>query len=136
MDGDASPLPWERRSFLALLRLSWPITLSTLSYSVMTLVDTLLVGHLGPAALAGVGLGGTGAFGILCFLFGALRGAKTLVSQAVGAGRPKEAGAYLGAAIAFAIAFALLAIGLGQLVAGALRFITATEAAGESAALY
>jgi|GEM_PF-5859555 len=44
-------------SLRALARLAWPITVSTLSYSVMTLVDTVLVGHLGPAALAGIALG-------------------------------------------------------------------------------
>ena len=70
-----------------LLRLAWPIAVSMLSYSIMTLVDTLLVGRLGPAALAGVGLGGTAAFALLCFSFGLIRGTKTLVSQAVGAGR-------------------------------------------------
>ena len=73
--------------------------MSTLSYSVMTLVDTLLVGRLGAASLAGVGLGGTAAFVLLCFSFGLLRGVKTLVSQAVGAKRPDEVGAYRGAAL-------------------------------------
>ena len=58
-----------------------------LSYSIMTLVDTLFVGRLGASALAGVGLGGVAAFTVLCFGFGLLRGVKILVSQAVGAGR-------------------------------------------------
>ena len=53
----------------------------------MTLVDTLVVGRLGAASLAGVGLGGTVAFALLCFWFGLLRGTKTLVAQAIGAGR-------------------------------------------------
>ena len=34
-------LEWESRKLGELLRLAWPITVSTLSYSVMTLVDTL-----------------------------------------------------------------------------------------------
>src|SRR5262249_60758367 len=89
-------LKWESRPARKLLELSWPITLSTLSYSLMTLVDTLLVGGLGAPALAGVGLGGTAAFALLCFSFGLLRGVKTLVSQAVGAGKGEESGASLG----------------------------------------
>ena len=97
-------LDWERRPARELMRLSWPITVSTLSYSVMTLVDTLLVSGLGAAQLAGVGLGGTAAFALLCFSFGLLRGVKTLVAQAVGAGRASEIGAYLGAALSAAVA--------------------------------
>src|SRR6185436_7449300 len=80
-------LPWEARPGRELVLLAWPIAVSTISYSVMTLVDTLLVGRLGAAQLAGVGLGGTAAFVLLCFSFGLLRGAKTLVAQSVGAGR-------------------------------------------------
>ena len=45
-----APLP-------ALLRLAWPIVISMLSASLMTLVDTLMVSTLGSWALAGVGLG-------------------------------------------------------------------------------
>src|SRR5262249_12226840 len=92
-------LKWESRPARKLLELSWPITLSTLSYSLMTLVDTLLVGGLGAPSLAGVGLGGTAAFALLCFSFGLLRGVKTLVSQAVGAGKKDEIVAYLGGAL-------------------------------------
>lgn len=129
-------LLWEQRSFSELIRLAWPITLSTLSYSVMTLVDTLLVGHLGPAALAGVGLGGTVAFAILCFLFGVLRGAKTLVSQAVGAQRHGEVGAYLGSALGLSVAFAVVSLFVGQLVGGLLPLLASNVEAGEAASLY
>src|SRR5262249_11690834 len=92
--GTSRKLEWESRTLRELLRLAWPITVSTLSYSIMTLVDTLLVGHLGPAELAGAGMGGTAAFAVTCFSFGLLRGNKTLVSQAVGAGRGDLVQAY------------------------------------------
>ena len=62
MEIEANHLAWQERPLAELLRLSWPITVSMLSFSIMTLVDTLLVGHLGAAALAGVGMGGTAAF--------------------------------------------------------------------------
>jgi MATE family multidrug resistance protein len=129
-------LPWEQKPARALLALAWPTVLSTLSYSVMTLVDTLLVGHLGAASLAGVGLGGTVAFGLLCFVFGLMRGAKTLVSQAIGAGRREEVSAHRGAALFFALGFALLAILVGQLIASFLPLLTSTEEAGQAAAEY
>ena len=39
-------LPWRHRPFPELMRLAWPIGVSMISYSVMTLVDTLFVGRL------------------------------------------------------------------------------------------
>ncbi|MEO0324892.1 MAG: MATE family efflux transporter [Myxococcota bacterium] len=129
-------LPWEARPSAELLRLSWPIAISTLSYSVMTLVDTLFVGRLGPAALAGVGLGGHAAFTLVCFALGLLRGVKVLVSQAVGAGRRHEARDHVATGLAAALLLGVLAAVLGQGMAELLPRIAATEASGRAAADY
>jgi len=129
-------LEWEGRKLNELLRLAWPITVSTLSYSVMTLVDTLLVGHLGPASLAGVGMGGTAAFAVTCFSFGLLRGIKTLVSQAVGAGRSDLVHAYRSAALQAAVVLGVATIVAGQLLAPFMAHVSATRAAGEATRLY
>jgi multidrug resistance protein, MATE family len=69
-----------------LLRLSWPIAVSMLSYSLMTAVDTLFVGRSGAVAIAAVGLGGMVSFTILTFAMGLLRGGKVIVAHAFGAG--------------------------------------------------
>ena len=74
--------------FRELVQLAWPITVSTLSFTVMTVVDTAFVGRLGPASLAGVGLGGIALWTVICFGFGLLRAVKVLVAQGVGAGAP------------------------------------------------
>jgi multidrug resistance protein, MATE family len=129
-------LEWESRKLGELLRLAWPITVSTLSYSVMTLVDTLLVGHLGPASLAGVGMGGTAAFAVICFAFGMIRGVKTLVSQAVGAGRGDLVQAYRSAALQAAVVLGGATILAGQLIAPLLLHVSATREAGEATQLY
>lgn len=110
-------LAWESKPTRELVRLAWPITVSTLSYSVMTLVDTLLIGRVGAAELAGVGLGGTAAFVFLVFSFGLLRGAKTLVAQAIGAGRRDQASAYLGGALGLALVIGVVTVALGELSA-------------------
>jgi multidrug resistance protein, MATE family len=133
---DGKDLPWLNRPFAELVRLSWPITLSTLSYSVMTLVDTLMVGRIGSAELAGVGTGGIAAFALLMFSFGLLRGAKTLVSQAVGAGRKSEVGAHLGAAMTAALAIGALTVGLGQILALLLEQVASTPASQHAARTY
>ena len=79
-----SPLTWIERPGRELVRLAWPITVSMVSFSMMTLTSTAFVAHVGADELAGVGLAGVVGFALVCFGIGLLRGAKTLVSQAVG----------------------------------------------------
>ena len=110
--------------------------MSMLSYSIMTLVDTVVVGRIGPAALAGVGLGGTVAFALVCFWFGLLRGTKTLVSQAIGAGRGELVGAYRAAAVGTALVAGVAMIAVGQVAAAFLGHAAATPAAGHAARTY
>jgi MATE family multidrug resistance protein len=132
----ASNLQWTDRPLRELLRLAWPIAISTVSYSVMTIVDTLLIGHVGRAELAGVGLGGITSFVLLCFSFGLLQGAKILVSQAIGANRGDRGDAYLGAAVLSAVTVGAVTVVAGQVVAAFIGRLAATEAAGNAASLY
>ncbi|HEY2901510.1 MAG TPA: MATE family efflux transporter [Polyangia bacterium] len=129
-------LEWKDHPLKELLRIAWPITVSMLSYSAMTLVDTILIGHVGRAQLAGVGLGGIVGFGLLCFSIGLLRGANTLVSQAVGAGRRAAVPAYQGAAIVIALGLGLFTAIAAQGAAELLRHLAATPAAGDAARTY
>jgi len=93
-------LSWVDRPNRELLRLAWPITVSMLSFSTMTLASTAFVAHIGSDELAGVGLAGVINFALVCFGIGLLRGAKTLVSQAVGASRHDRIPELVGAALA------------------------------------
>ena len=131
-------LGWTPAPGRELARLAWPIAVSMLSYSVMTLVDTLFVGRLGPPALAGVGLGGVTAFALLCFPMGLLGGVKVLVSQATGAGKNDAArgASYLAAGLVLALAWSAVVIVVGQLVGNALALFTATPAVGEVSRVY
>ncbi|HKQ69772.1 MAG TPA: MATE family efflux transporter [Polyangiaceae bacterium] len=129
-------LRWQHHPLRELTRLAWPIAISSVSYSVMTLVDTVLIGHVGRSELAGVGLGGITAFMLLCFSFGLLQGAKVLVSQAIGAGRRDQAEAYRGAAVTTAVAIGVVSLGLGQLVAPFIVRLASSEAAGHAARTY
>lgn len=119
MHPDPSPnaLPWATKPFGELVRLAWPIAVSMLSYSVMTLVDTLFVGHLGEAALAGVGLGGILSFALSCFSIGLLRSVKVLVSQELGAGRKGSVVPILGAGLWIGLALGVLSTALGLVAA-------------------
>jgi MATE family multidrug resistance protein len=129
-------LKWTERPGSELLRLAWPITISTLSYATMTLASTAFVSRLGEDALAGVGVGAVIGFGLVCFGIGLLRGAKTLVSQAVGAGRRDRIPALLGSALALAFALGVVALIVGQLIAPLVMALSQSPAEGRFAAQY
>ena len=74
----------------ALARLAAPVVIAEIGWMSMGLVDTVMVGPLGPEAIAATGLG-TGVFtAIAVFGMGLLLGLDTLVSQAFGADRADE----------------------------------------------
>jgi MATE family multidrug resistance protein len=129
-------LHWHKRPLATLLRLAWPITVSQLSFSLMTAVDTLFVGRLGAAPLAGVALGGMATFTLLCFGMGLLRSTKIVVAQAVGAGRAESVHAYLGASLVVALGLGIATLFVGQGVVLTLPAIAGSEAAGDLAATY
>ena len=62
-----------------------------ISLTLKGVVDTIMIGHLGTGALAGVGFAGVLVFNVLCFGMGVLRGQKSLISQHLGAGEKKVA---------------------------------------------
>ena len=127
---------WADRPGRALVRLAGPITVSMVSFSAMTLVSTAFVAQVGPEELAGVGLGGVVGFALICFGVGLLRGAKTLVSQAIGAGRRDRIPGLIGAAIALALVLGLAAVVVGELIAPLLVGLSASARAGGFAAQY
>lgn len=132
----SSPLEWSDRPGRALLRLAWPITVSMLSFSAMTLVSTAFVASIGSDELAGVGLAGVVGFALICFGVGLLRGAKTLVSQAVGADRRDKIPALIGAALGTGLGLGLLATLVGELLAPWLGSLSASPRAGQFASEY
>jgi multidrug resistance protein, MATE family len=69
-----------------LLRIAGPIILSQLGGVGMTTMDTVMVGPLGPEALAAVGLSGALHWALLVITTGTLFGMGPLVSQSFGAG--------------------------------------------------
>jgi MATE family multidrug resistance protein len=102
----------------------------------MTLAGTLLVAQVGADELAGVGLAGVVAFALLCFAIGMLRGVKTVVAQALGAGRADRVDDYLGAGVGFALGLGVLATGLAWVIAPLVAELCASPRAGGFAAEY
>ena len=136
MSAQSGNLSWIDRPGRELLRLAWPITVSMVSFSTMTLASTAFVARVGADELAGVGLAGVVGFALICFGIGLLRGAKTLVSQAVGAGKPERVPELLGAALALAGVLGVCALGASQLIAPFVAKLSASPRAGAFAAQY
>ena len=70
--------------------LALPVVMAELGWMTMGLVDTLMVGRLGPEAIGAVGIGSSLFMGVCIFAMGLLLGLDTLVAQAFGAGRTNE----------------------------------------------
>src|SRR3954454_5771395 len=79
-----------RQEFGPMLLLAVPVVLAELGWVTMGLVDTLMVGSLGPEAIGAVGIGSSVFMGVCIFAMGLLLGLDTLVSQAFGAARLDE----------------------------------------------
>ncbi|MBT3448839.1 MAG: MATE family efflux transporter [Bacteroidetes Order II. Incertae sedis bacterium] len=79
-------LPNTYRSEVGLtLTLAAPIVVTQLAHISLSFVDTVMVGRLGPEALAGVALGNTVFFNTQIFCMGILMAVGPMVSQAFGA---------------------------------------------------
>ena len=74
------------RELAPLLRLAGPVILAEIGWMSMGLVDTIMVGPLGPAAIAATGLGSGVFTSIAIFGMGLMLGLDALVSRAHGAG--------------------------------------------------
>jgi len=75
-----------RENYRDLLRLAVPIVVIQVGLMMMGMVDTIMVGHVSPTALAAVALGNLYSIGWLMFGLGVLFALDPLVSQAIGAG--------------------------------------------------
>jgi MATE family multidrug resistance protein len=75
------------REFRPMFELAWPLVLANLGWMSMGIVDTIMVGRVGPEAIGAVSLGGTLFITVGLFGGGLLLGLDTVVPQAFGAGR-------------------------------------------------
>lgn len=67
--------------------IAYPAVLTMISHTIMTFIDAIMVGRLGPTELAAVGLSGTLTWGLFSFFNGVVNGVNTFVAQDYGAKR-------------------------------------------------
>ncbi|HEX4771962.1 MAG TPA: MATE family efflux transporter [Bryobacteraceae bacterium] len=73
-----------------LAALAGPVILGELGWMAMSVVDTIMVGGLGPAAIGAIGIGSSVFYAFAIFGVGLLFGLDTLVSQSFGAGNLED----------------------------------------------
>ena len=76
----------ESNRIRSVLRLAWPVVVQQVSFSMVQLVDTALVGHLGEDALAGVRLGGQIFWFAQAGMVAVSVGSTAIIARNVGAG--------------------------------------------------
>ena len=82
----AAPSPW-RAELAAMLTLAWPIIVTQLAQVSMVTIDVVLLGWLGPDALAAGALGANVWFVLLMFGIGVTTATAPMMAQALGAKR-------------------------------------------------
>ena len=105
---------WTKGNVLRnLLSLSWPMLINRGLTTLRPIVDTIVVGRLGPASLAGVGVGAMVVMFMQSMMWGLVVGLRAMVARLIG-GRDKEAAnhaAQQGYVISIVLAIVLAAIG-------------------------
>ncbi len=107
-----------RRELLPMLRLAGPVVLAEIGWMSMGIVDTIMVGPLGPAAIGATGMGNSLFFAFAVFGMGVMLGLDALVSQSYGAGRLDDCVRWLrhGLALSLIVGPALTALFYGALL--------------------
>lgn len=97
-----------RRELRELAQLAAPVALAQVGLMVQGVVDSIMVGRVSPADLAGVAIGNVYYFGMVVFGMGVLFALDPVVSQALGAG--DDEGVALGVQRGLVLALALTAV--------------------------
>lgn len=93
--------------------LALPIIAGMLSQNILNLVDTAMVGRLGPEALASVGLASMVAFLFLAPVLGVSSGVQAISARKKGEGKHSETAFSLNDALLFAVLFSVIVLALG-----------------------
>ncbi len=112
-----------------ILGLALPIIGGMVSQNLLNIVDTAMVGFLGDAALAAVGLGGFVVFMCQALILGISTGVQTTAARRKGEGRPDRAAAALNTALLLVLLVApILSVVLIQLAEPVFPFLNSDAA--------
>lgn len=110
----------------SVLQLAWPIMVSMLSYTTMSVVDTLFIAQLGTEQLAAIGLAMVAVFTSQSFGVGLMTGVRIMCAQFTGAGIPKQAVRATWQGMWIAVGLGLIIATFAYIGAGLFEFLGAT----------
>ena len=93
--------------------IAWPVILAEIGWVLMGIVDTMVVGPLGPAAIGAVGTGSTMFFAVMVLGIGTLFALDTFVAHSYGAGRIDECHRWLYTGLQVAVVMSVVLVALG-----------------------
>ena len=114
-------------SVRAVFDLAWPVMVSMLSYTTMSVVDTLFVSRLGTDPLAAVGLASILVFFSQSFGAGLMSGVRVLISQSTGANEHTLARRFAWQGIWMAIPLGIMMAALSLLPPDLFHLLGATD---------
>ncbi len=113
--------------------MAWPVVVQQVAFTMVQLVDTLLVGHLGKDALAGVGLGSIVFWIPQSGIFAVGAGALAVVARNVGAGQRERASVTAAMGLMMVLAWGVLLALVMALAADPLLRVMGAEPAARDA---
>ena len=114
-----------------ILGLALPIIAGMLSQNVLNLIDTAMVGRLGPEALAAVGISSMVAFLFLAPMLGIASGVQAISARKKGEGNESQTAYSLNDSLVFSLVFSVLVLALGFWLAEPLfAVLTKTQEVG------
>ena len=111
-----------------ILRLAWPIMLTSLNWTLMHIIDVAVVGHYGTDELAALAASRTLTFIAIVMGFSGLSGVLVFASRADGGGRLAETGEIFRSGLALGLAIGLVTAGVLMLWAYELLALVGVEA--------
>jgi MATE family multidrug resistance protein len=136
-DGSSAAPAQERGGIHEVFDLAYPVVLTTLSTTLMGVVDSAMVGRLGATELAAVGFGGIWLWTLFSLFYGSASGVQTFVSQADGADDTRACGAWVWQGLYALIPAMLVVLFLvGALLDPLIAWMGPSEALGGEATSY
>ena len=121
---NAEPIAAEARR---ILRLAWPVMLTSLNWTLMHLIDVAIVGHAGTAELGALAAGRTLTFIVIMMGLAGMSGVMVFAARADGAGDLRATGDHLRSGLLLGLAIGTSAMAV--LLSGAERLIAAAGVA-------
>ena len=110
-------IPSNREIYTNTYRTAWPSAVESVLIALISAVDMMMVGSLGPSAIAAVGITNQPKMLVHATILALNVGVTVLLSRRKGAGKIEEANAYLAQAVTLSICFSFILSTLGAVFA-------------------